>query len=75
LVSVQDNGIGRKKAKELGTTGTGQGLKILAEQIAIYNLINAMKIVVNTSDLFSSEGTVEGTLFEMIIPFEYNFNF
>jgi LytS/YehU family sensor histidine kinase len=75
LVSVQDNGIGRTKAKELGTTGTGQGLKILAEQIAIYNLINAMKIVVNTCDLFSEEGMAEGTRFEMTIPFEYNFDF
>jgi streptogramin lyase len=73
-VCVQDNGIGRLRAKELGTSGTGQGLKILSEQIAIYNQINRSKIEVNTSDIHLN-GVVQGTKFEMIIPMEYSFDF
>ena len=74
-VCVEDNGVGRAKAKELGTTGTGQGMKILSEQIDIYNLINTLKITINTFDLISHEGSAEGTRFEMIIPINYSFDF
>ncbi len=74
-VCVEDNGVGRAKAKELGSTGTSQGLKILSEQIAIYNLINTLKVTINTIDLVSHEGMAEGTRFEMIIPANYSFDF
>ena len=74
-VCVEDNGVGRAKAKELGTTGTGQGLKILSEQIAIYNLINSLKVTINTFDLVNQEGLPEGTRFEMNIPINYSFDF
>jgi hypothetical protein len=72
-VSVEDNGIGRAKAKESGTTGTGQGLKILEEQIAIYNQINVFKIVLITKDLIGQDGMSMGTRFEMLIPLNYKF--
>jgi hypothetical protein len=74
-VSVEDNGIGRTKAGELGTAGTGQGLRIIAEQIAIYNLINESKIVLKTIDLTDNDGSAQGTRFEIIIPAIYNYNF
>ncbi len=73
-VSVEDNGIGRARAKEVGTTGTGQGLAILGEQIEIYNQINQLKIVVNTIDLVGQNGLPQGTRFEMFIPSSFRFD-
>ena len=73
-VCVEDNGIGRARAKELGTMGTGQGLAILEEQIAIYNQINQAKIVVNTIDLVGQDGLPQGTRFEMYIPSSFRFD-
>lgn len=40
LFTVSDNGIGRKRAEELGTKGNGQGLKLLESQINLYNQFN-----------------------------------
>jgi len=74
-VCVEDNGIGRTKAKEMGTTGTGQGLKILNEQITIYNQVNKFKISMTSSDINDPNGSVCGTRFEIIIPENYNFDF
>ena len=74
-VCVEDNGIGRVKANELGTTGTGQGLKILSEQIAIYNLVNTLKVKITTFDLTNHEGLPAGTRFEINIPLNYSFDF
>ena len=73
-VSVEDNGIGRTRAKEVGTKGTGQGLAILEEQIAIYNQINQSKIIVNTIDLVGQDGLPRGTRFEMFIPASFRFD-
>jgi len=72
-ISVEDNGIGREKAKELGTTGTGQGLKILAEQIEIYNHFNKSKIEIRTLDLSDENRKATGTRFIIFIPDNYNF--
>jgi LytS/YehU family sensor histidine kinase len=73
-IRVEDNGVGRAKAKEMGTTGNGQGLKILAEQVGIYNQLNSGKIILNTIDLVDEEGIVSGTRFEMTIPVSFNFD-
>jgi hypothetical protein len=72
-VAVEDNGIGRAKAKEIGTTGTGQGLAILEEQIGIYNQVNPLKIIVDTVDLVGQDGLPQGSRFEMFIPLNYKF--
>ena len=72
-ISVEDNGIGRIKAQELGTTGSGQGLRILEEQINIYNLVNKSKIAMRVIDMKNEDGTIAGTRFEMIIPQDYKF--
>ena len=74
-VCVEDNGIGRTKAKEMATTGSGQGLKILNEQITIYNQVNKFKISMTSSDINDLNGSVCGTRFEIIIPETYNFDF
>jgi hypothetical protein len=73
-IRVEDNGVGRAKAKEMGTTGTGQGLKILAEQVGIYNQFNSGKIILNTTDLVDQEEIASGTRFEMTIPGSFNFD-
>ncbi|MFA9389065.1 MAG: histidine kinase [Prolixibacteraceae bacterium] len=74
FISVEDNGIGRDNAKKLGTRGTGQGLQILAEQIAIYNQFNKDKVEITIYDLMSNNGTPAGTRFEMSIPAIFRFN-
>jgi len=73
-VCVEDNGIGRTKAAEIGTTGTGQGLAILEEQIAIYNQMNPLKSVITIVDLVGLDGLPKGTRFEMFIPATFRFN-
>jgi hypothetical protein len=72
-ITVEDNGVGREKAKELDTSGTGQGLKILTEQITIYNQFNKEKIELKIIDLTDMEGNASGTRFEMTVPFNYCF--
>lgn len=73
MITVEDNGIGRTKAKELGTSGTGSGLKILAEQIEILNHFNLKKVEMNIYDLTDSEGNANGTRMEMAIPEKFSF--
>lgn len=74
IIQVEDNGIGRAKAKELKTTGTGSGLKILTEQIEIYNHFNPRKAIITITDLSDNDGNASGTRIEMSIPDDYQFN-
>ena len=74
IIQVEDNGIGRAKAKELKTTGTGSGLKILNEQIEIYNHFNPRKAIITITDLSDNDGNASGTRIEMSIPDDYQFN-
>jgi len=73
-ITVQDNGVGRAKAKELGTSGTGSGLRILTEQIEIYNHFNPRKAEMSIQDLTDRDGGAAGTRIGMSIPEGYNFD-
>ncbi|HKK81776.1 MAG TPA: triple tyrosine motif-containing protein, partial [Prolixibacteraceae bacterium] len=73
-IAVEDNGIGRKKAKKLGTGGSGNGLSILKEQIQIYNSYNTRKIICKELDVFHNKDTdIEGTRFELFIPENFTY--
>jgi LytS/YehU family sensor histidine kinase len=73
MLSVKDNGIGRKEAARQKTGGTGKGLDILMQQIEIYNQLNKEKIVQHITDLKNENGIAEGTIFELYIPYGYRY--
>jgi len=74
FLSVEDNGIGRKNAKQIGTNGTGSGLQILNSQFEIYNRVNETKIKMKVEDLENINGEATGTRFSVGIPRNYSFN-
>ncbi len=73
LIAVEDNGIGREKAKKLGTGGSGNGLSILNEQIRIYNSFNTRKMILDEKDVTNTEGNIVGTRFELFIPENFTY--
>ena len=74
IVRVTDNGIGRAAAAQMNTRSTQQGLRILMEQIALYNQTNRHPIRQQVTDLFDDEGHPAGTCFELSIPADYQFD-
>ena len=73
VVTVEDDGIGRRAAKKLGQHSTKQGLRILHEQIQLYNKSNDRHIRERVNDLQDAEKKVAGTRFEMTIPKGYRY--
>ncbi len=73
VVRVQDNGVGRAEATRLNKNSTKQGLKILLEQIQLYNQVNQHHIHQQVTDLYDEQDTPNGTCFEMLIPVDYKF--
>ncbi len=73
VLSVEDNGVGREKAKELGTSGTGEGLSILEQQIALYNKFNSLKMDLEIQDIKNENRIPTGTSFRLVIPDDYRF--
>lgn len=76
--TVEDNGIGRKKAAELGrstlTKRSSSGLQTTQERLAIYGAINQKKSTlqsgISIKDLLEENGEVRGTLVEIKIYYE-----
>lgn len=73
LITITDNGIGRKKAKEIGTQGEGQGLRLIDNQLEFYNQKNKHKIIQTITDLQNENGEALGTKIELHIPTMYSF--
>lgn len=74
IASVSDNGIGRAAAARAGTAGGRQGLRILHEQIELYNQANERHIVETVTDLTDEQGHAAGTRFEISVPLGFSFN-
>ena len=74
IVSVTDNGVGREASKKLNRNSTKMGLRILLEQIQLYNQMNREHIIQTITDLHDAEGKATGTTFEMSIPIDYNYS-
>ena len=68
LVSVSDDGVGRIEAAHAGGQSTKQGLKILGQQIDLYNRTNQHHIQQQVTDLIDSAGHPAGTCFETWVP-------
>ena len=73
VLRVKDDGVGRAKAATLNTNSTRQGLRILHEQIALYNQTNVHDIVETVTDLYDEHGNACGTCFELAIPEDYQY--
>lgn len=72
-VAVRDDGVGREEAARTGSCSTGQGLKILGQQIELYNQANTHKIVQTVTDLSDEKGLPAGTCFETWVPLDYTY--
>lgn len=61
VLSVEDNGIGRKEAQNIKTEGTKEGLKIVQQQLDIFNKKYSQKAYIHIVDLYNEEGSPKGT--------------
>jgi two-component sensor histidine kinase len=66
-ISVEDNGIGRKKSEGL-VASTGKGLKLTSEFYEILNTINKKPIKHLITDLLDESGNPAGTRVEVWVP-------
>ena len=73
VLTILDDGIGRKRALELGTRGNGQGLKLIQAQLDFYNQLNEKSISQNIKDIPDNYGNTAGTMIELFIPIGYKF--
>lgn len=75
IFTIEDTGIGRKKAGEIPTISTRQGTKMLAELIAIFNSKNDQKITQYYEDeiFINSNGCPYGTRIIIQLPKIYTY--
>ncbi len=67
VICIEDNGIGREKAKEMGTRGTGMGVKLTEEVFKLYNKLYQRKIYQEITDLYDDKGQASGTRVQIFI--------
>jgi len=67
-IKIKDNGIGRTKAKEINSFGTGKGLEIMNQILDLYYTLEKVKINYNFEDLRSKDDESEGTEVLIKIP-------
>ena len=70
-VTVEDNGIGRRKAKQMNRHTTRMGLRTLNEQIRLYNKTNVRPIKERVINVKDTNGKTAGTRFELTVPKGY----
>ncbi len=67
-IEVEDNGIGREKARELNQRSTHLGLKVTEQFYTLINKYNRQKIEREIIDLYDDEGRPAGTRVVLRIP-------
>ncbi len=67
-ISIEDDGIGRKRARELSKQSTGQGMRILDEILRLYSNLKKTRISYDVKDLLDDKGKHRGTLVNIRIP-------
>lgn len=72
--TVEDNGVGRKKAEELhpprSAGHTPLGTSITSERLEVLNQLRKKRMTVRTVDLHDADGAASGTRVEISIPVE-----
>jgi ligand-binding sensor domain-containing protein/cbb3-type cytochrome oxidase subunit 3 len=72
-IIIEDNGIGREKAKLVSENSIGKGFIILNGYFDYFNRNNSKKISWNIFDLIDDEGNATGTRVIVNIPDDFNF--
>ncbi len=73
IVAVEDDGVGREKAKEYAGNSSKLGLNILMQQIDLFNQHNMHNISQTVTDLYDDKKIPAGTRFEMTVPVDYQY--
>ena len=72
--TIEDNGIGREKARELKSRGVkpykSLGMEVTKERMEVISEINKVRFEEKIFDIKSETGEVIGTKVELSIPFE-----
>ena len=68
IVEVEDDGIGREKAKEIGSRSSGKGQQIMQQYYTLFNKTSKTKIENEIIDLKDKEGNANGTKIIIKIP-------
>lgn len=76
-ITVEDDGIGRRRAGEIGSKGTQQGTKMLENLRDIFNKRNLLPITYEYEDdiFLDSKGEGHGTRVHIRIPKSYRYEF
>ena len=67
-ISVDDNGIGREKAKEYASYSTGKGLQIMNRVYELYDKLHQIKITQTIEDKKDNNKKSLGTKVKIVIP-------
>ena len=73
-ITIEDNGIGREKAKDIGSDSTGMGMQMMQQYFGLLNKYNSMKIEQEVIDLFDDSGNPTGTKVIVEIPINIKYN-
>ena len=68
VLEIEDNGVGRGKAGELGSSSTGKGLKIMDQFYDLYHQLTGIRVISSINDLFDEAGNPTGTKVIVTIP-------
>ena len=77
VCTIEDNGIGREKAKEINKhrgDHTSKGVEIVLEKIRIVKEIYNLQIRLTIVDKYDNQGEPTGTLVQLVIPIKRNEN-
>ena len=73
-IEIEDNGIGREKAKEIGEKSTGKGMMILNYYYDFFDRYNDQKIIHEVTDIKTEHNKPAGTRVTVIIPTGFRYN-
>lgn len=68
IITIKDNGRGRKEAAQAGSSSTGKGLEMMNNLYDLYYKITNRKIIAEITDLYDGEGKSSGTSVKVTIP-------
>jgi LytS/YehU family sensor histidine kinase len=74
-IEIEDNGIGRRKARENGSSGTGKGMQIMEQFFVTFNKYNHQKISIEIRDLINENQQACGTKIVLKIPAGMKYSF
>ena len=67
-IEIEDNGVGRKKARSNGSSGTGKGMQIMDQFVETFNRYNTYKIRMEIIDKEDENYNSPGTKIILSIP-------